>query len=259
MPSLRATARAVVALSPVSMTIAMPCALQRVKRGERGRFDRIGDGEEAGKLAVDGDEDHGSAVGAQSLGLALQRDGSDAEFGQKFGIAERNAAGRSTMPTAPLPAGASKPRDRTADDIALGGGRDDRGGERMFARALDARGEPQERGLRRNPAPARLPTSFGLPSVSVPVLSTTSVSTFSMRSSASAFLIRMPKRAARPTPTMIDIGVASPSAQGQAMMRTRDCGDERRRQARLRPENRPGREGNDRAAAITAGTNQPAT
>ena len=62
--------------------------------------------------------------------------------------------------------------------------------------------------------------TFGLPSVRVPVLSTTRVSTFSMRSSASAFLIKMPARAPRPTPTMIDIGVARPSAQGQAMMRT---------------------------------------
>ena len=41
-----------------------------------------------------------------------------------------------------------------------------------------------------------------------------------MRSSASAFLIRMPACAPRPTPTMIDIGVARPSAHGQAMMRT---------------------------------------
>ena len=62
--------------------------------------------------------------------------------------------------------------------------------------------------------------TLGLPSVSVPVLSTTRVSIFSRRSSASAFLIKMPACAARPTPTMIDIGVASPSAQGQAMIST---------------------------------------
>jgi len=62
--------------------------------------------------------------------------------------------------------------------------------------------------------------SFGLPSVKVPVLSTTSVSTFSMRSNASAFLTRIPKRAARPMPTMIDMGVASPSAHGHAMIKT---------------------------------------
>ena len=76
----------------------------------------------------------------------------------------------------------------------------------------------------------RSATTCGLPSVSVPVLSTTSVSTFSMRSSASAFLISTPACAPRPTPTMIDIGVASPSAQGQAMISTRT----RRRPARRR-------------------------
>ncbi len=60
----------------------------------------------------------------------------------------------------------------------------------------------------------------GRPTVSVPVLSTTSVSTFSSRSSASAFLISTPASAPRPMPTMIDIGVARPSAHGQAMIST---------------------------------------
>ena len=62
--------------------------------------------------------------------------------------------------------------------------------------------------------------SRGLPSVSVPVLSTTSVSTFSRTSSASACLTRTPAVAPRPVPTMIDIGVASPSAHGHAMIST---------------------------------------
>jgi hypothetical protein len=46
------------------------------------------------------------------------------------------------------------------------------------------------------------------------------VSTFSNRSRASAFLISTPAVAPLPTPTMIDMGVARPSAQGQAMIRT---------------------------------------
>ena len=62
--------------------------------------------------------------------------------------------------------------------------------------------------------------SLGLPSVRVPVLSTTSVVTFSSRSSASAFFTSTPSCAPRPTPTMIDMGVARPSAHGQAMMST---------------------------------------
>ncbi len=60
----------------------------------------------------------------------------------------------------------------------------------------------------------------GRPSVRVPVLSNTRVSIFSKRSRASAFLISTPAWAPRPTPTMIDMGVARPSAQGQAMIST---------------------------------------
>jgi hypothetical protein len=60
----------------------------------------------------------------------------------------------------------------------------------------------------------------GRPSVRVPVLSTTRVSTFSRISSASAFRISTPASAPRPVPIMIDIGVASPSAHGHAMIRT---------------------------------------
>ena len=70
------------------------------------------------------------------------------------------------------------------------------------------------------PAAGTIAITRGLPSVSVPVLSTTSVSTFSIRSSASAELISTPAPAPLPTPTMIDIGVARPSAQGQAMIST---------------------------------------
>ena len=56
--------------------------------------------------------------------------------------------------------------------------------------------------------------------MSVPVLSTTSVSTRSSTSRASAFRMSTPASAPRPVPTMMDIGVASPSAHGQAMMST---------------------------------------
>ena len=63
-------------------------------------------------------------------------------------------------------------------------------------------------------------TTRGFPSVRVPVLSTTIVSTFRSVSSALASLKSTPIVAPRPIPTMIDIGVASPSAQGHATMRT---------------------------------------
>ena len=143
----------------------------------------------------------------------------------------------------PLPAGESKSWARPVCDAALLGCIDDGGGERMLARALDARGKPQQLGLVESRAPGTIAVTFGLPSVSVPVLSTTSVSTFSMRSSASAFLISTPACAPRPTPTMIDIGVARPSAQGQAMMRTATAATRPIGEARLRAADRPGHEG----------------
>ena len=71
-----------------------------------------------------------------------------------------------------------------------------------------------------NPSAATTSVSFGRPSVSVPVLSTMSVSTLAKRSSASASLMRTPAWAPRPVAVMTDIGVASPSAQGHAMIRT---------------------------------------
>ena len=62
--------------------------------------------------------------------------------------------------------------------------------------------------------------SAGLPAVMVPVLSSTTVSSLCAVSSASAERIRMPARAPLPVPTMIESGVARPSAQGQAMIST---------------------------------------
>ena len=125
----------------------------------------------------------------------------------------------STLPVAPLPVGESKsstlPRSRlrslAARTMASASG---------CSLARSTLAASRSSSASSNPAPGTIATTFGLPSVSVPVLSTTSVSTFSMRSSASAFLISTPACAPRPTPTMIDIGVARPSAQGQAMIST---------------------------------------
>ena len=54
----------------------------------------------------------------------------------------------------------------------------------------------------------------------VPVLSRTTTDSSWARSSASLFLNRMPCSAPLPVPTMIAVGVARPSAQGQAMTNT---------------------------------------
>ncbi len=62
--------------------------------------------------------------------------------------------------------------------------------------------------------------TLGLPSVRVPVLSRHIVSILDMCSSADASLTSIPERAPRPMPTIIAVGVASPSAHGQAMTST---------------------------------------
>ena len=66
----------------------------------------------------------------------------------------------------------------------------------------------------------RVPVTWGSPRVRVPVLSTTSTSSLAACSSTRLFLINRPRLAARPSPTMIDMGMANPSAQGHAIMRT---------------------------------------
>ncbi|MNT71373.1 hypothetical protein D3C72_2098520 [compost metagenome] len=54
----------------------------------------------------------------------------------------------------------------------------------------------------------------------VPVLSVIKTLTLFMFSNASAFFIKTPDWAPLPTPTITDIGVASPKAQGHAIINT---------------------------------------
>jgi hypothetical protein len=71
-----------------------------------------------------------------------------------------------------------------------------------------------------NPSVGTTSVSAGRPWVIVPVLSNTMASSRWAVSSASAERIRIPDWAPLPVPTMIDYGVSSPSAHGQAMIRT---------------------------------------
>ena len=63
-------------------------------------------------------------------------------------------------------------------------------------------------------------TTAGWPVVRVPVLSKTISVMACACSKAMASLMRMPRFAATPVPTSSAVGVASPSAQGQAMTNT---------------------------------------
>ncbi|MPM97895.1 hypothetical protein SDC9_145075 [bioreactor metagenome] len=70
------------------------------------------------------------------------------------------------------------------------------------------------------PETANMSVNFGVPSVSVPVLSNTMVSSLCALSRASPPFIRTPFSAPLPVPTIIAAGVASPTAHGQEITRT---------------------------------------
>jgi len=100
--------------------------------------------------------------------------------------------------------------------------------------------------------------TVGLPSVIVPVLSSSTVRTCDSRSSASPLRIRMPCSAAFPVPTRIAVGVASPSAQGQAMISTVTSAMVEKSTAGSGPKSNHATNA-VMASAITIGTNTPAT
>jgi hypothetical protein len=107
-----------------------------------------------------------------------------------------------------------------------------------------------------SPSTATQATSIGRPSVSVPVLSNATTETSCAISSASASLIRMPWRAATPVPTISAVGVASPSAQGQAITSTATASSTARCQSPLAM---PQPSSVTSAATHTTGTNTALT
>jgi len=163
----------------------------------------------------------------------------------------------STLPTIPSPGKARKPsgcsrdspRAAAASTMAAASGCS-LPRSRLAARRRSFSSPPSPRLL--------MAASRGRPSVSVPVLSTTSVSTVSNICSASASRISTPAPAPCPVATITDMGVARPRAHGQATMRTataatnacamRGCGPSKLHAAKVPP-----------AATTTAGTNHAAT
>ena len=98
----------------------------------------------------------------------------------------------------------------------------------------------------------------GLPSVTVPVLSSSTVRTRDSFSSVSALRMRMPCSAAFPVPTSSAVGVAKPRAQGQAMIRTVTSAIVAKRRAGSGPTSNHTTKAAI-ARAMTIGTNTPAT
>ena len=191
--------------------------LRRAARTSRIDLYGVGDRDERRQRPIDRDEDRRSRLSAEFFGLH-----SSGAMSTPWSDRNRRIASTTDRPSTCRgrhDRRANRSRDRGHVTMFAPRRPDDRKRQRVLACPLDTGREP-EQSLLSNPGAVTISITAGLPSVSVPVLSTTSVSILSIRSSASAFLIRTPACAPRPTPTMIDMGVASPSAQGQAMIRT---------------------------------------
>ena len=221
-PACRATAAAVVRLSPVEHDDAHALLVQLTKSLGRRGLDRIGDAERARPAGrrPRRTSRSGRRLAAPRRARPARRRRCPAPSSRES-VAEQDASGPRPCPTTPLPV-----TDSNSDAASQG----EAAGLAAPATIAAASGcslpcstrgrQPQHVGLAASRPRPRRPRRLGLPSVSVPVLSTTSVSTFSKASSASASRISTPRPAPRPTPTMIDMGVASPRAQGHAMIRT---------------------------------------
>ncbi len=112
--------------------------------------------------------------------------------------------------------------------------------------------------VRSNPSTSSRSVSAGLPSVSVPVLSRATTLASRSNWSASPLRKRTPISAPRPVPTMIEVGVARPIAQGQAMMSTATALTSAKVSAGEGPKNSQTRKVAT-ATAMTAGTNHIVT
>ena len=181
------------------MTTRIPFVLQRRERCRCRRLHRVGNRQDSGRPAIDADEDRGRAVVPLAVGGLGERNNVDALLTEELRIAERN-----TMPFDD-PEGAFAGRRvellHRRDRKSTRPGRGD-DGEGEGARSPGSTAAARRRiSVSGNPSAGRMAVTAGLPSVSVPVLSTTSVSTFSMVSRASAFLISTPAgRRGRPRP-----------------------------------------------------------
>ena len=184
-----------------------------------GRLDGVGHGQQAAHLAVPGDQDRGAAARLRVAagGVELGRD-AQAPLRHQRRAADLDAAAADDALDAEALA-----VDERLDGLERGRARAPR--RRSPARS-GARRRPRARrrrpAARPRPTPAAGTTSASAirPVVTVPVLSSTIVSTRRVDSRISGPLISSPSWAPRPVPTSSAVGVASPSAHGQAMIST---------------------------------------
>ena len=193
-------------------------------RLDRARLERVGDGDDGDQRGRRWPRRRASCR-RRPVPPRLRRVGRGS-----ISAASRGSPGRPTTTATPSTVARMPPPAIASNAVASGTTQaarldrvaNDRVRQWMLGATLGGRDEargPRSSGGR---ARQRATTSVtrGLPSVSVPVLSSTIARTEPSRSRASALRNRTPASAPLPVPTMIDVGVASPRAQGQAMIRT---------------------------------------
>ena len=219
MPTSAATARAVVALSPVSSTGRRPSALSSAIASADVGLTVSATTNTAAACAVPAGGDRGLAALLGGAPRGVELGGSC----RPHSAQQRGAAGDQRVPV-----------DDALDAEALAVGEALDGGQRAGRRGRRAAiawaigcseassSAPTRRSASSRSTPSAVTTSTSAiwPVVTVPVLSSTMVSTRRVDSRTSGPLISRPSCAPRPVPTISAVGVASPSAQGQAMIRT---------------------------------------
>ena len=146
MPSLRATACAVVRLSPVSITMRMPSALSACSAAAVVAL--IGSAIAITPAALPSTATKIAVAPSRRSSSARASSGAVAMFSSARNFALPSATRRrSTRPIAPLPVGELKPITLASAMPRSLRGINDRAGERMLARLLDARRKAQQFGL----------------------------------------------------------------------------------------------------------------
>ncbi len=212
MPIRPAMARAVEVRSPVTISTSSPSPCMRAIAGP------------ASGLAAS--ETETSPTGTSSLHTANGVNPEAASRSVSADIAGESPSGRptrirdpSTVATDPAPgrtswsldAGTSIPRSRAARTTAAAMGCSDPDSAAAASASTSAMGCPSA---------GTISASVIAPSVTVPVLSSRTVSAALARSNTAPPLKSTPSSAARPVPAMIAAGVARPSAHGHAMSTT---------------------------------------
>ena len=215
--------------------------MQRGERRRSGRLHRVGDGDEAGERAVDRDRHHRLAGVAAGVGLRAEA-GRRCRARPSSGRCRARPRGRRRGRARP---GRSAPRSRRSARAPC------RAPRRRGRSPRRAGARSRARGWRRGAAPrasswpgaGSTAASSGLPRVSVPVLSTTSVSTAAKVSSASASRTSTPGLRAAPGGRHDRDRRREAERAGAGDDQHRDRRDQRVGERRRRAPDRPGDEG----------------